>query len=68
MRDKPHTHMIPVLNKLHADMLPVLDMPHTDMIPVLDKPHTDMPFITCFVVILYADWSIGVRSGAIHTL
>ena len=25
-------------------------------------------FITCSAVILYADWSICVRSGAIHTL
>ena len=25
-------------------------------------------FITCSAVILYADWSIGVRPGAVHTL
>ena len=24
--------------------------------------------ITCSAVILYADWSIGVRSGAVYTL
>ena len=25
-------------------------------------------FITCSAIILYADWSIGVRSGAVQTL
>ena len=25
-------------------------------------------FITCSAVILYADWSKGVRPGAVHTL
>ena len=25
-------------------------------------------FITCSAVILYVDWSIGVRPGAVHTV